>query len=368
MVAKQRMYRTIYEDMKKYIIQGAWPKGSQVPPEHVLMAKYHVSRVTTSHALKLLTDEGLITRHPGTGSFVAGAAPESSEKSIALADPVSIPAVGFVLPSLDQSFGPPMLSPLESTLQEQGLTLALACSHGSQEQEEEAISRLWALGVKGIIVLPVNGQFYNREILRLHLAQFPLVLVDKSLPGVAVPCVSTDNRLAAAELTRHLLELGHKKIVFYSPDPFQTSTLRDRFLGYQDALEAYHIAEVSLFQPIQGSSKAEAVQRVTEYLQDHPDVTGVFAADDELADHWVAALQALGKQLGKDVSLVTFDAYLTDNTPTLTTMVQDQARIIQEAFKILASQWDDTSESITSVSVPATLSVGGSTGTNRNEY
>lgn len=363
MASKKALYRTIYEDLKEHIMLGAWPKGSQVPPEHILMANYHVSRVTTSHALKLLTKEGLITRHPGKGSFVAGAPPESSEQVAMPSHPVSIPAVGFVLPSLEFSFGPPMLTPLEWALQQQGLALAVACSYGSQEREEEAVTRLWSLGVRGLIVLPVNGQYYNREILRLHLDHFPLVLVDKSLPGVSIPCVATDNRLAAKELTSHLLELGHRRIAFYAPDPFQTSTLRDRFSGYQDAFTAHQLSfDTCLVQPLVGAEQPAAIAHVKTFVMDHPNITAVFAADDDLAMHWTRALNSLGKAVGHEVSVVTFDAHPTDDRPFLTTVVQDQRRLIEEALTILVSQWDNTREPRKSVLLPGTLRIGSSTG------
>lgn len=64
------LYHQIANDIRSRIGSGAWEPGRQIPTEPELIDLYGASRITIRQALANLTREGLITRHPGRGSFV----------------------------------------------------------------------------------------------------------------------------------------------------------------------------------------------------------------------------------------------------------------------------------------------------------
>ena len=59
-----------------------------------------------------------------------------------------------------------------------------------------------------------RGDNYNSKVLELALAGYPLVLVDRRMQGISIPCVRTDNYEAAKEVTKKLIAMGHEKSVF----------------------------------------------------------------------------------------------------------------------------------------------------------
>jgi GntR family histidine utilization transcriptional repressor len=61
----------IKQTIKNHISSGSWPIGTRVPSENDLAARFSVSRMTARRALTELDREGLLTRTPGSGSFVA---------------------------------------------------------------------------------------------------------------------------------------------------------------------------------------------------------------------------------------------------------------------------------------------------------
>ncbi|MFC9894190.1 histidine utilization repressor [Nocardia sp. NPDC127579] len=65
-----------YERVKNLVItqikSGSWAEGDQLPSENQFVAALGLSRMTINRALRELTAEGLIVRHTGVGSFVAG--------------------------------------------------------------------------------------------------------------------------------------------------------------------------------------------------------------------------------------------------------------------------------------------------------
>ena len=59
-------------------------------------------------------------------------------------------------------------------------------THGRQDVEEQVIDSLMKSElVDGLIVVAVNGDYYNRSLLRLVLERVPLVLADRALNGIA---------------------------------------------------------------------------------------------------------------------------------------------------------------------------------------
>lgn len=69
--AAQPRYVQIKETIRHRIRSGDWVEGVQIPSEHKLLEEFSVSRMTVHRALRDLTDEGLLTRVQGLGTFVA---------------------------------------------------------------------------------------------------------------------------------------------------------------------------------------------------------------------------------------------------------------------------------------------------------
>jgi len=70
-----------YQKMKNHICReidtGAWQEGHRISSENQLAEQFQVSRMTANRALKELTQEGILTRVPGVGTFVAPQIPQT---------------------------------------------------------------------------------------------------------------------------------------------------------------------------------------------------------------------------------------------------------------------------------------------------
>lgn len=69
--APEPIYLQIKNIVQRRIASGEWPAGQKLPSENDLVAALDVSRMTINRALRELTQEGLIRRVHGLGSFVA---------------------------------------------------------------------------------------------------------------------------------------------------------------------------------------------------------------------------------------------------------------------------------------------------------
>lgn len=76
------LYAQLMERIRIDILEGVYPAGEKIPPEHELETRYRVSRVTVRRALQELTAAGLLERKQGKGTFVSMPKPEIRERRI----------------------------------------------------------------------------------------------------------------------------------------------------------------------------------------------------------------------------------------------------------------------------------------------
>jgi DNA-binding GntR family transcriptional regulator len=69
--SKLPLYQQIHDILREDIVRQRWKPGDTLPPESELVDRYAVSTVTIRQALEVLTNEGLIYRQRGRGTFVA---------------------------------------------------------------------------------------------------------------------------------------------------------------------------------------------------------------------------------------------------------------------------------------------------------
>ena len=69
--APEPIYQQIIKSISEKIVEKEWRAGQKLPSENELVLELGVSRMTVNRALRELTQQGLINRVHGLGSFVA---------------------------------------------------------------------------------------------------------------------------------------------------------------------------------------------------------------------------------------------------------------------------------------------------------
>lgn len=378
MTNKSLLYERVYGELKKQILNGHYRAGQMIPSEQELMEQYGVSRVTTTRALRRLVSENLIYRKVGAGTFVSDTLPmsNSDEPRENRVKDKTANLVGLVIPQIWGDYAISLISRAERILQEHGTVLATTCSYGNQEIEQRRIEELTNLRVKGLIIFPTDGIHYNEGILRLYVERFPTVIVDKQLPGVPFPYVTSDNYGGAKQLTEHLLGLGHRRIGFVSISLEGTSTLSDRYDGFLAALGEAGIPFSdedyldSLDAPVtEDGYDSRELRILMDFIRQHPDLTAIFSTRYELAEHLYKAAEELGIKVPEDLSIVCFDgASLIPAHGQPTHMVQDGGAVATEALKMLFRLFDGKTLETNSAIVPTKLHIGNSTAMCRNAH
>lgn len=124
--------------------------------------------------------------------------------------------------------------------------------------------------------------------------------------AIRAPSVTVDNRAGAVQMTRYLLDLGHRNIAFVTGPP-HIRTSRVRLAGYRAALEEAGVSyEADLVRPGWFSSEGGA-KAVSLLLQRRPDLTAVFAANDVMAFGVLHELASRRIAVPEEVSVAGFD-------------------------------------------------------------
>ncbi|MBD0381921.1 GntR family transcriptional regulator [Paenibacillus sedimenti] len=314
------IYERIFETLREEILQRKYDVGDRVPSEKELADEYNVSRITSKKALEMLAEEGIIVRKPGRGSFVAERGGVQSE-GLALGERTERSRqtlIGLVMTDFGNTFGTGMIYGMEWASAEHDSFLVLRRSFGVPENEEKAIRAFLDLGVDGIIVFPAQGEFYNAEILKLVIKQFPLVLVDRHLKGVAAASISTDNISAAHMGTDYLLDLGHKQICLLTPPPMDTTAIEDRIEGFVRAhAERGVLVDRSLWldeitstlpNSFHSPNIEKDISMIKAHLQNNPQITALFAIEYNIALLAKVAVEQLGLRIPDDISIICFDS------------------------------------------------------------
>jgi DNA-binding LacI/PurR family transcriptional regulator len=187
-------------------------------------------------------------------------------------------------------------------------------------------------GVLSVLHLPDGG-----ELERLSAAGIPVVVIDPAEePGPGIRSVGTTNWQGGLIATRHLVELGHRRIAAIGGEGAVWSS-RARLDGYRAAmLDAGLPVDPGLVG--RDSFTVSGGRRQTERLLSMADPpTGIVAGNDAQAFGVLQALAERGLRAPHDLSVVGFDDVPVASwaAPPLTTVRQPLAAMAATAFRML---------------------------------
>jgi len=145
--------------------------------------------------------------------------------------------IGVIAPELSNYFFMFLCECFEKVLRQAGYSMILCCSDGSVEVEKKRLDYLADQFVEGIIAIPVSPAY--RHFKRIT-QDIPLVLVDRNFNALGADCVLVDNEGGTCKAVNALIGDGFKRIAFLGGDD-DSMTSRERFAGYQNALNKAHI-------------------------------------------------------------------------------------------------------------------------------
>jgi DNA-binding LacI/PurR family transcriptional regulator len=255
--------------------------------------------------------------------------------------------VGLVVPSVANPFWGTFARHLEAAALQAGYRVLLCNSERDPERERDYLEELWADGIRGVVLCSSLPSL--QHVLPLVERGLVMVAFDRTAQAGDPPSlknISVDNTVGAELATRHLLQLGHRRLAFVSGS-LRSVNRRARFRGFETALEEFGLTPADALvwsggpEDQYGDLDIPHLGRTAarELLATDRPPTAIVAVNDMCALGISAGARDAGLQVGVDVSVVGFDDIVLADlaTPPLTTIRQPLPAMADAAFAHLRS-------------------------------
>lgn len=194
---------------------------------------------------------------------------------------------------------------------------------------------LVADGAVGAILAPPLGE--SRPLLTaLQSAGIPVVAIALGAAREDIMCVGIDEHGAAYEMTRHLLELGHRCIAFIKGHPGRSAS-NERWRGFAAAVRDSGIDSDRIAVEQGQCTYRSGVEATKRLLDTSHAPTAIFASSGDMAVGAAAAAYHRGLDVPRALTVVGFDDYHAAGAlwPDITTIRQPLTEMATEAVSML---------------------------------
>jgi DNA-binding LacI/PurR family transcriptional regulator len=248
--------------------------------------------------------------------------------------------VGVVVPQINHTYYSHLVWGVERQAEAVGLQVLLSHSLDQAENEMREVQKLIARQVEALLLVPaVRWQHRLATLELIRSSGIPTVLLDAYPAGAEnfprVSWVVCDDQRGVQIATEHLLQLGHREILFLA-GPNGSSSSAGRFSGYQRALAAAGVAYSDTRVFLAAKDIESGRKAMTQALSEKAPFTAVVAHNDSVAIGAVDALLQQGFRIPEDVSIIGFgDGVLAANFRVpLTTVRVPQMEMGETAVRL----------------------------------
>lgn len=247
--------------------------------------------------------------------------------------------LGVVVGDLANPFFAEMAKLVERHAAARGYTAMFCNTEGDSQSEVAGVETLLEYRVAGIVFLTFSGD--SRTMRETLEHQVPVVFVGCHEDWGDV--VSVDDARGGKLGTRHLIDVGHRRIAFVSIPELEDRSDESRWLGYCEALAQADLGPVVRIRwsPPSDHGLVDGIdRRLLDVFSGSERITAVFASNDVAA----IALQELADRVGLrvpgDLSIVGFDDVPMAGLAriSLTTLAQPRDELARLGIAALADR------------------------------
>jgi LacI family transcriptional regulator len=242
--------------------------------------------------------------------------------------------LALVLTDITNPFFTTIARGVEDAARAQGYAVMFCNTDESEAEETEYVRVLIQRRVDGVLLVPATESSESLQLLREN--GLPLVVLDRRLLSGDADEVRTDSEAGAYLAVRHLIELGHRRIVVLTGRA-TVSSASDRAAGYRRALVEEGLAPNERDILFGEFTEASGYEMTRQILADEPRPTAVFAANNFIAFGALRALGEAGLRIPDDMSIAVFDdlppGWVFD--PFLTVVSQPAYEIGRQAAELM---------------------------------
>ena len=293
------LYKQIEQHILNLLQEHKNDAEYKLPSENKLAQQLGLSRVSVRNALRELEEQDLIYRIKGKGTF------RRIPQQALPAEKDNAASIAVILPYAQSALSHDILNGINLFCLHNNIRAFTLFTFNSVLLEANAIATANDLHCAGILIMPIDSESYSDELLKLAVNKKPLVFLDRKLPGLPVPCVSSDHYSMSYTAVKHLSALGHNKIAFFAPA--SPSSVLSRVNGYEQGLldcfghidKHYEINDMPTHE--------ERIDYFYHFFKNNPDITGIISSSGRFFDALFSAMRRLNKTPFQDFDVVLID-------------------------------------------------------------
>jgi LacI family transcriptional regulator, xylobiose transport system transcriptional regulator len=269
--------------------------------------------------------------------------------------------IELVFHELDSIWSMELIDGVETVAKEHGLSVVLTVSGSRHSPDPDWIEGVMRRRPVGVVLVFSDLAPEYRE--RLRSRAIPFVIVDPAGdPSPDAPSVGSANWSGGLMATRHLIELGHRRIAAITGPADMMCSLA-RLDGYRSAMNSAGLEIEPEWIRFGDFHVAGGRDRASELLALPDRPTAIFAGSDLQALGALDAARAFGLRVPEDLSIVGYDDIPLARwvTPRLTTVHQPLKRMGEEAARLAIRLSEETVSTTPRMDLATSLVVRDST-------
>lgn len=211
--------------------------------------------------------------------------------------------IAFVIADLSNQFFMDAAKGMESVITDSDYNLIIASSGGEEEKEAKLIDSLLEMRIAGLAIACIDK---NSE--KLHNCVnmgVPAVLIDRKVETVNTNQILWDNYTGSYQLTKHLVEYGHRNIAIVNVS-LSNNNGQERLQGFRQAIKDSGLACPKEYISKSSFTSEEAYEYVLKTMRLPVSPSAIFCANNIMLEGTLKALKELKLRVYDDVSVVLF--------------------------------------------------------------
>lgn len=242
--------------------------------------------------------------------------------------------LGLLIPDIANPFFADIAKSIQMEARAKGFSLLLFASNEDILVEKKLFHLMLGHKVEGIIIAPVGTDF--QHLIEVYETGLPMVIIDRYLPDVKLPYITSDNYQGAFDAVNHLISMGHKKIACIQGIR-DSQPNKERVKGYIDALKKNNIPVHNSFIIGENFSTENGYKQTRILFSADESPSAIFALSNLISLGVIKALSEMRLKIPNDVSLISYDEqpYSAFMETPLTTIEQKKSEIGQLAVSVI---------------------------------
>jgi LacI family transcriptional regulator len=259
--------------------------------------------------------------------------------------------IGVLVPTATNPYFAELARGIEDVCAAAGYSVILCNSDDDPRKQRDYLRVLMEKRVDGIIVSSAGPD--HALIEALGESALPVVMVDRPTEGIQADQVQVDHEQGAYMATKHLLDLGHRRVACIS-GPSALSVTAGRLAGFHRALHEAGVPEASARVAEGDFTSPGGYQAARELLTTGERPTAIFASNDLMGIGALRAAAELGIPVPKDLSVIGFDDIELSRYvyPALSTVGQSIRQLGETTASTLLEHLSDAAKRHPAVETP----------------